>query len=55
VTGDPAPQQRRTRHLIRFPCDASLMTSALTLALTWALTSKLGLYGPVTSPMRRLN
>jgi WhiB family redox-sensing transcriptional regulator len=26
VTGDPAPQQRRTRHLIRFPCDAALMT-----------------------------
>jgi hypothetical protein len=34
-------------HLIRFPCDAALMTWALTLVLTWALTLKLALNGPV--------
>ena len=38
------------RHLFRSPCDAALMTCALTFALTLALTWKLALSDPVTPP-----
>ena len=38
------------RHLIRFSCDAALMTWALTLSLTLDLA----LYGPVKLSMGRL-
>jgi hypothetical protein len=51
----PRRQQRPTRHLIRIPCDAALITWALTSVLTLALTLKLALYGPAKSPMRRLS
>jgi len=47
-----AIQRRDTagpRHLIRFSCDAALMTWALTLSLTLNLT----LYGPVKPSMGR--
>ena len=37
-----------------FPCEASLMTWALTLALTMALSRKLALCATATPPMRRL-
>jgi hypothetical protein len=36
-------------HLTRFPCDMALMTWALTLVVTVALTLKLALNGPVAS------
>ena len=52
--GDPALQQRPRAHLIRFPCDAALITWALTVVLTLALTLKLVCSAPVTPPMRRL-
>jgi hypothetical protein len=42
----PRRQQRPTCHLIRIPCDAALITWALTVALTWALTLKLALLRP---------